>query len=45
MYRLLGRPSEALHGQAMALGVVLAVLTAISVLVIERLRPSDRLGW
>lgn len=45
MYRLLGRPSEALHGQAMALGTVLAVLTAVSVLVIERLRPSDRLGW
>lgn len=45
MFRLLGRPSEALHGQAMALGTVLAVLTALSVLVIERLRPSDRLGW
>ncbi|MCB0976713.1 MAG: iron ABC transporter permease [Acidimicrobiales bacterium] len=45
MFRLLGRPSEALHGQAMALGVVLAVLSLISVMAIERLRPTDRLGW
>jgi hypothetical protein len=29
----------------MALGVILAALTAGSVLVIERLRPKDALGW
>lgn len=45
MFRLLGQPGEALHGQAMALGTVLAVLTTLSVLVIERLRPRDALGW
>jgi thiamine transport system permease protein len=45
MFRLLGQPSDALRGQAMALGVILAVLTAASVLVIERLRPKDALGW
>ena len=45
VFRLLGRPGEALRGQAMALGVVLAVLTVLSVLVIERLRPKDALGW
>ena len=45
MFRLLGRPGAALHGQAMALGTLLAVLTALCVLVIERLRPRDALGW
>jgi thiamine transport system permease protein len=45
MFRLLGRPSAALRGQAMALGVLLALLTTASVLVIERLRPKDALGW
>lgn len=45
MFRLLGQPGAALRGQAMALGTVLAVLTAVSVLVIERLRPRDALGW
>ncbi len=45
MYRLLGQPGDALRGQAMALGVVLAALTTVSVLVIERLRPRDALGW
>ncbi len=45
MYRLLGQPGASLRGQAMALGTVLAVLTALSVLVIERLRPRDALGW
>jgi hypothetical protein len=29
----------------MALGVVLAALTVVAVLVIERLRPKDALGW
>ncbi len=45
MFRLLGQPGAALRGQAMALGVVLAALTVVSVLVIERLRPKDALGW
>ncbi len=45
MFRLLGQPGASLRGQAMALGTVLAVLTAVSVLVIERLRPRDALGW
>lgn len=45
MFRLLGQPGESLRGQAMALGVVLAALTTLSVLVIERLRPRDALGW
>lgn len=45
MFRLLGQPGAALRGQAMALGTLLAVLTAASVLVIERLRPRDALGW
>jgi thiamine transport system permease protein len=45
MFRLLGQPGTARHGQAMALGVILAALTATAVLVIERLRPSDALGW
>jgi len=45
MFRLLGQPGAALRGQAMALGVVLAALTVAAVLVIERLRPKDALGW
>ncbi len=45
MYRLLGQPGAALRGQAMALGTILAILTALSVLVIERLRPRHALGW
>lgn len=45
MFRLLGQPGAALRGQAMALGTVLAILTAASVAVIERLRPRDALGW
>lgn len=45
MFRLLGQPGAALRGQAMALGTILAVLTAASVLLIERLRPRDALGW
>lgn len=45
MFRLLGRPGGSLHGQAMALGTLLAVLTALSALAIERLRPRDALGW
>ncbi len=45
MFRLLGQPGAVLRGQAMALGTLLAGLTAVSVLVIERLRPKDALGW
>lgn len=45
MFRLLGRPGAELQGQAMALGTLLAGLTVVSVLVIERLRPRDALGW
>ncbi len=45
MFRLLGQPGAALRGQAMALGTLLALLTAASALVIERLRPRDALGW
>jgi thiamine transport system permease protein len=45
MFRLLGQPGTARRGQAMALGVILALLTASAVLVIERLRPADSLGW
>jgi thiamine transport system permease protein len=45
MFRLLGQPGESLRGQAMALGVVLATLTAGATLLIERLRPRDALGW
>jgi thiamine transport system permease protein len=41
IYRLLGRPGAASFDQAMAASVVLMVLTAASVLVIERLRVRD----
>ena len=40
IFRLLARPGEVLVGRAMALAVVLMVLTTIAVLVIERLRPG-----
>ena len=39
--RLLGRPGSANVGQAFALSVVLLVLTAASVLVVDRIRPRD----
>lgn len=45
MYRLLGRPGESLRGQAMALAVVLALLTAGSAALIERRRRDDVVGW
>ncbi|WP_419841708.1 ABC transporter permease [Candidatus Poriferisodalis sp.] len=41
LYRLLGTPGAALRGQAMALAVVLMVVTAASVLVIEGMRRTD----
>ena len=37
LFRLLGPPGEALRGQAMALAVVLMVMTAAAVIVIDRL--------
>ncbi|HEV8296885.1 MAG TPA: iron ABC transporter permease [Acidimicrobiales bacterium] len=45
MFRLLGQPGAALRGQANALGVLLALMTVVAVLIIERLRPRDALGW
>lgn len=45
MFRLLDRPGASLRGQAMALGTVLALLTAVSVLIIERFRREDTIGW
>ena len=43
IYRLLSRPGTTSYSQAMALAVVLAVLTALVVLVIDRWR-GDRVG-
>jgi thiamine transport system permease protein len=40
IYRLLGRPGSLAFGQAMALSVVLASITALAVLVIERSRTT-----
>jgi thiamine transport system permease protein len=44
IFRFLSRPGELNVGQAYALAVILMVVTAVSILVIERLR-RDRLGW
>ncbi len=41
IYRLLGRPGAASFDQAMAASTILMALTAVSVLVIERLRVRD----
>lgn len=41
IYRLLGRPGATSFDQAMAASTILMVLTAVSVLVIERLRVRD----
>ena len=40
IFRLLGRPGEAAFGQAMALSVILLIMTAAAVLLIDRLRPA-----
>ncbi len=40
IYRALGRPGAVNFGQAMALSVVLMVLTVVVVLLIDRLRPA-----
>ncbi|GGX97725.1 iron ABC transporter permease [Streptomyces minutiscleroticus] len=39
--RLLGRPGELNYGQAMALSTILMVVCAVSLLVLERLRPQQ----
>jgi thiamine transport system permease protein len=44
IYRFLGRPGETNLAEAYALAVVLMVVTVLSVLVVERLRPR-RSGW
>ena len=40
IFRLIGRPGEATFGAALAASVVLATLTALVVLLAERLRPA-----
>ena len=45
MYRLLGQPGASLRGQAMALGVVLTLITVMCVLLIERAQRGQRVGW
>ncbi len=40
IYRLLGQPGDANFGAAMAASVLLAAVTAASILVIDRLRPA-----
>jgi thiamine transport system permease protein len=44
IFRFLGRPGETNVAQAYALAVVLMLVTVVSVLVVERLRPRRR-GW
>ena len=41
IFRLLGTPGDSLRGQAMALSVLLLLITAIVILLIERIRPSE----
>ena len=41
IFRLLGRPGTSSYGTALALAVVLALITAGLILLIERLRPSE----
>jgi thiamine transport system permease protein len=41
IFRLLGRPGELNFGRAMALSVILMVLTAVSIMAIERFRVGD----
>jgi thiamine transport system permease protein len=40
IYRALGRPGALELGQAMALAVILMVLTVVVLLVVDRLRPA-----
>ncbi|MFL3011426.1 MAG: ABC transporter permease [Acidimicrobiales bacterium] len=41
IYRLLSTPGEELRGQAMALSVILAGITALSIFLVELIRKSD----
>jgi thiamine transport system permease protein len=45
MYRLLGQPGSSLRGQAMALGVVLTLITVVCVVLIERAQRGHRVAW
>ena len=45
IFRLLGRPGTATYGRAMALSVILMVLTAAAVLAIDRLRGGRSEGF
>ena len=45
IYRLLGRPGSSSHGQAMALGVLLTLITVLCVVVIERAQRGRRVEW
>ena len=45
MFRLLAQPGSARRGQAMALGVVLTLLTVACVAVIERAQRGRDVGW
>ncbi len=42
--RLLGRAGELNYGQAMALSTILMLVCAVSLLVLERLRPDKTSG-
>jgi thiamine transport system permease protein len=41
IFRLLGRPGQATFGQAMAMSVILMVVTAAAILTIDRFRAAD----
>jgi len=45
IYRFLSRPGSVNFGVAMALSVVLMVVTTVAVLAVERLRPDDTSGF
>ncbi len=45
MFRLLGQPGSSLRGQAMALGVVLTIITVACVALIERAQRGRQVGW
>tara|TARA_B100001142_G_scaffold162914_1_gene162919 strand:+ start:375 stop:764 length:390 start_codon:yes stop_codon:yes gene_type:complete len=42
IFRLLGTPGEELRGQAMALSVILAVITSLCIFLIEAIRKVDQ---
>jgi thiamine transport system permease protein len=41
IFRLLGRPGTVSYGTAMALAVILAAMTALLVLLVDRLRGNE----